>query len=52
MTRLRIPAIALAVLALALLLAACGEKSEEVSGERQGFSLTLDFYPNPDHAGI
>jgi putative hydroxymethylpyrimidine transport system substrate-binding protein len=52
MTRLRIPAIALAVLALALLLASCGEKSEEVSGERQGFSLTLDFYPNPDHAGI
>jgi putative hydroxymethylpyrimidine transport system substrate-binding protein len=52
MTRLRIPAIALAVLALALALAACGEKSEEVSPERQGFSLTLDFYPNPDHAGI
>jgi len=52
MTRLRIPAIALAVLALALTLAACGEKSEEVTGDRQSFSLTLDFYPNPDHAGI
>jgi putative hydroxymethylpyrimidine transport system substrate-binding protein len=52
MTRLRIPAIALAVLALALVLAACGEKSEEGGGERQSFSLTLDFYPNPDHAGI
>jgi putative hydroxymethylpyrimidine transport system substrate-binding protein len=53
MTRLRIPAIALAVLALGLALAACGEKSEEVTGaERQPFSLTLDFYPNPDHAGI
>jgi putative hydroxymethylpyrimidine transport system substrate-binding protein len=52
MTRLRTTAIALAVLALALALAACGEKSEEVSGERQSFSLTLDFYPNPDHAGI
>jgi putative hydroxymethylpyrimidine transport system substrate-binding protein len=52
MTRLRIPAIALAVLALALALAACGEKSEEVSGERESFGLTLDFYPNPDHAGI
>src|SRR4051794_4871133 len=52
MTRLRIPAIALAVLALALALAACGEKSEEVSAERQSFSLTLDFYPNPDHAAI
>jgi putative hydroxymethylpyrimidine transport system substrate-binding protein len=52
MTRLRIAAIALVVLALTLALAACGEKSEEVSGERQSFSLTLDFYPNPDHAGI
>jgi len=52
MTRLRIPAIALAVLALALALAACGEKSEEGGSERQSFSLTLDFYPNPDHAGI
>src|SRR6201989_374639 len=55
MSRHRIPATALAmltVLMLALALAACGEKSEEVSGERQGFGLTLDFYPNPDHAGI
>lgn len=52
MTRLRIPAIALAVLALALTLAACGEKSEEGGAEPEAFSLTLDFYPNPDHAGI
>jgi putative hydroxymethylpyrimidine transport system substrate-binding protein len=52
MNRLRIPALALAVLATALLLAACGEKSEESTGERESFHLTLDFYPNPDHAGI
>ncbi|HKH64167.1 MAG TPA: hypothetical protein VKA35_01745, partial [Solirubrobacterales bacterium] len=52
MTRLRIPAIALVVLLLALALAACGEKSEDTAGDREGFSLTLDFYPNPDHAGI
>jgi putative hydroxymethylpyrimidine transport system substrate-binding protein len=52
MTRLRTPAIALAVLLFALALAACGEKSEEGSAERQALSLTLDFYPNPDHAGI
>jgi putative hydroxymethylpyrimidine transport system substrate-binding protein len=54
MKRSPIPAIALAValLALALSLAACGEKSEDVSGETQPLSLTLDFYPNPDHAGI
>jgi putative hydroxymethylpyrimidine transport system substrate-binding protein len=45
-------AIAVALLAPALLLSACGEKSEDTSGERQPFSLTLDFYPNPDHAGI
>ncbi|HEY5942222.1 MAG TPA: ABC transporter substrate-binding protein [Solirubrobacterales bacterium] len=52
MTRFRIPALALAVLAIALSLAACGEKSEEGGSERESFSLTLDFYPNPDHAGI
>jgi putative hydroxymethylpyrimidine transport system substrate-binding protein len=44
--------VAMAVLALALGLTACGEKSEDVSGKAQPFSLTLDFYPNPDHAGI
>jgi putative hydroxymethylpyrimidine transport system substrate-binding protein len=54
MKRARIPLVALAValLALALGLAACGEKSEDVSGKSQPFTLTLDFYPNPDHAGI
>lgn len=52
MTRLRIPALALAVLAIALVFAACGEKSEEGGEERESFNLTLDFYPNPDHAGI
>jgi putative hydroxymethylpyrimidine transport system substrate-binding protein len=52
MTRLRIPGIALAVLLFAFGLTACGEKSEDAAGERQSFNLTLDFYPNPDHAGI
>jgi putative hydroxymethylpyrimidine transport system substrate-binding protein len=54
MKRASIPVLALAValLALALGLAACGEKSEDVKGEAQPLTLTLDFYPNPDHAGI
>jgi putative hydroxymethylpyrimidine transport system substrate-binding protein len=50
----RKPALALAValLLLALGLAACGEKSEDGSTESQPLSLTLDFYPNADHAGV
>jgi putative hydroxymethylpyrimidine transport system substrate-binding protein len=47
----RLAAVA-AILALVIALAACGEKSEDGNGEAQPFSLTLDFYPNPDHAGI
>jgi putative hydroxymethylpyrimidine transport system substrate-binding protein len=47
-------ALAVALTALALSLAACGEKSESATGngEKQALSLALDFYPNPDHAGI
>jgi putative hydroxymethylpyrimidine transport system substrate-binding protein len=52
MTRLRLAATSLAVLLLAVALAACGAKSEGGGSERQQLSLTLDFYPNPDHAGI
>ena len=55
MKSLRLPAIAAAValIALVLGLAACGEKSEDTTGAAtEPLSLTLDFYPNPDHAGI
>ncbi len=55
MTSLRLPALAAAValIVLALGLAACGEKSENSTGaQTEPLSLTLDFYPNPDHAGI
>src|SRR6478672_9484268 len=48
----RIPALALAIALLALGLAACGEKSEDGTTAAQPLSLTLDFYPNADHAGI
>jgi len=37
----------------AALLAGCGEKSESTTGGRaQPVDLALDFYVNPDHAGI
>jgi putative hydroxymethylpyrimidine transport system substrate-binding protein len=54
MKLLRIPvlAVAVALVALALGLTACGEKSEDSSSVAQPLSLTLDFYPNADHAGI
>jgi len=51
-SRIQAVALAVAVLTIALGLAACGEKSEEATGEAEALSLTLDFYPNPDHAGI
>jgi putative hydroxymethylpyrimidine transport system substrate-binding protein len=44
--------LALALLSLAVGLAGCGEKSEDTTGETESLNLTLDFYPNPDHAGI
>jgi putative hydroxymethylpyrimidine transport system substrate-binding protein len=44
--------LAVALLAATVALAACGEKSEDVSGKSEPFDLALDFYPNPDHAGI
>lgn len=49
---IRLAALTLALLAGALWIAGCGEKSEEPSGEKFPFSVTLDFYPNPDHAGL
>jgi putative hydroxymethylpyrimidine transport system substrate-binding protein len=45
-------AAALTLLTLVVGLSACGEKSEDANTEAQSFGLTLDFYPNPDHAGI
>lgn len=45
-------AAAVALLCLALGLSACGAKSEDGPTAAEPFGLTLDFYPNPDHAGI
>jgi putative hydroxymethylpyrimidine transport system substrate-binding protein len=42
-------------LALAAVLAGCGEKSEAVTGAAgtsQRFTLMLDWFPNADHAGV
>lgn len=49
----KIPLITLA-LAVALAVTACGTKSETTGGqpERETFSVALDWYPNPDHAGF
>jgi putative hydroxymethylpyrimidine transport system substrate-binding protein len=51
-TRIATLIAALAVLAAALALAACGEKEEDGGSEVAGFDLSLDWIPNPDHAGI
>jgi putative hydroxymethylpyrimidine transport system substrate-binding protein len=49
------PAIALAAAALAIALAACGGGEDATTGSAsnpQPFTLDLDWYVNPDHAGI
>ena len=44
---------AIAALVLVTGLAACGEKQEDpASAEAQPIDLALDFYVNPDHAGV
>jgi putative hydroxymethylpyrimidine transport system substrate-binding protein len=49
---LRTAAVGLLVAAAALA-AGCGEKSEEVTpGAPRPFDVALDFYVNPDHAGL
>jgi putative hydroxymethylpyrimidine transport system substrate-binding protein len=48
----RATVVVLALLILAFGLAACGAKSESTKGEPEKLTLDLDFYPNPDHAGI
>ncbi len=55
--RIRSAAIALATALLALSIAACGDGDGDDSAngsgtEPQEFDLALDFYVNPDHAGI
>jgi putative hydroxymethylpyrimidine transport system substrate-binding protein len=43
-----------ALTASAVVLTACGEKSETLKGEPEahGFDLALDWFPNPDHVAI
>jgi putative hydroxymethylpyrimidine transport system substrate-binding protein len=48
----RVPALAVALAVIALA-AGCGEKAEDTTpAGNQRLSLALDFYVNPDHAGI
>ena len=43
---------ALIVFAIALIAGGCGEKTEHQRGDAEPLTLMLDFYVNPDHAGI
>jgi len=54
MTRLLAAAVLAASLAASMVVAACGEKSEDLSAtpEPTKIDLALDFYVNPDHAGV
>jgi putative hydroxymethylpyrimidine transport system substrate-binding protein len=45
-------AAAVALLAVGPTVAGCGEKTEGGRSSPEGLELVLDFYPNPDHAGI
>jgi putative hydroxymethylpyrimidine transport system substrate-binding protein len=49
---MRACSVVLGLFAVAAILAACGEKEEQGSGEPERLDLALDFYVNPDHAGI
>ncbi len=49
MKKLTLPILALAA---AVLLGACGTKDENVTPVREPFSVALDWYANPDHAGF
>ncbi len=51
MSRVRPVAVAL-VVCCAVIAAGCGEKSEHGHGDSESVTLALDFYINPDHAGI
>jgi putative hydroxymethylpyrimidine transport system substrate-binding protein len=42
-----------AAVAIVAVLSACGERDERITrGETRPFNLALDWFPNPDHAGI
>lgn len=49
--RSKVLALALAVLGFVLLVG-CGEREETIRGKTDHLDLVLDFYVNPDHAGI
>jgi putative hydroxymethylpyrimidine transport system substrate-binding protein len=44
--------VAATVACLAVVVVGCGEKEERQRGDTEQLTLALDFYVNPDHAGI
>jgi len=50
--KLRIALASIVLFALAAVAAGCGEKQEEADSDAEPFVVALDFYVNPDHAGL
>lgn len=50
--KLRITLASIALFALSAVAGGCGEKQEDAASEAEPFVVALDFYVNPDHAGI
>ena len=52
-TLIRTASLGIALIALTLAVAGCGEKKDQLTpGSPEKFTLMLDFFPNADHAGI
>ena len=50
--KLRIALASIVLFALSAVAGGCGEKQEDADSEAEPFVVALDFYVNPDHAGL